>query len=320
MSRFTGMLRLVHSSGEDLETRKVDDEASRWVVLLTSGESTETDHDAFRRWRDQSSEHAQALARARTLWKQMGAALPHVQSEERAQPVRFRSRSAWAMAASLLLCLGLGNQYLSTWQYDQVTVAGERRVVKLQDGSEMIMSGDTAIDVRFEAGSRRIDLARGQGLFRVAHDQRRPFVVYADGYSVRDIGTVFNVAHHADGVRVVVVEGAVEAASGEQRALLRAGQGLNIAPEGLGKVQPVDAALATAWSGGRLVVQNQSLAQILEALKPHYSGRIFLLNKEAGARRLSVVIDLKRVDDWLTGLSKTKAVQMKRIGNVVILT
>jgi transmembrane sensor len=224
------------------------------------------------------------------------------------------------MAASLLLCLGLGNQYLSTWQYDQVTVAGERRVVKLQDGSEMIMSGDTAIDVRFEAGSRRIDLARGQGLFRVAHDQRRPFVVYADGYSVRDIGTVFNVAHHADGVRVVVVEGAVEAASGEQRALLRAGQGLNIAPEGLGKVQPVDAALATAWSGGRLVVQNQSLAQILEALKPHYSGRIFLLNKEAGARRLSVVIDLKRVDDWLTGLSKTKAVQMKRIGNVVILT
>lgn len=315
-----GMLRLVHTSPEQRETRSLDNEALEWVVLLTSGESTEADHAAFRAWRDQSAQHAQALARARTLWTQMGAALPNVRAQERAPQAWRTNMSRLAMAASLLLCFGLGNQYLSTWQYDQVTAAGERRVVKLQDGSEMVMSGDTAVDVDFDAGVRRIDLARGQGLFRVAHDQRRPFIVEAEGYSVRDIGTVFDVAHHADGVKVVVVEGAVEAASGDQRAVLNAGQGVTIASDGLGAVQPVDAAVATAWTGGRLVVQNQSLAQILDALEPHYSRKIFLLNEEAGKRRLSVVIDLKRVDDWLAGLAKTKAVQMKRVGNVVILT
>lgn len=314
------MLRLVHSSPDDRERRSIDDEALRWVVLLTSGESTEIDHAAFRAWRDQSVQHAQALARARTLWVQVGAALPNVQSGQRPPRTFFGNASALAMAASLLLCFGLGSRYVSTWQYDQVTATGERRVIRLDDGSRMILSGDTALNVNFNGAERRIELARGEGLFQVAHGDPRPFVVDADGHSVRDIGTVFNIEHRADDVQVVVVEGAVEAASGDKRAVLKAGEGVGIGAEGLGTVGPVNILVETAWSGGRLVVQNQTLEQILNALEPHYPGSIFLLNKEAGQRRLSVVIDLERIDDWLAGLAKIRAIQMKRLGKVVILT
>ena len=52
----------------------LDREATTWVVRLTSGEATPDDEDAFRRWRDQSPLHGEALARARRLWLQMSLA------------------------------------------------------------------------------------------------------------------------------------------------------------------------------------------------------------------------------------------------------
>ena len=313
------MLRLIHSLADGQKKQSVDDEALAWVVRLTSGETGHEDHEAFRTWRDQSPVHAEALKRARILHQQIGVALPRAQ-RSRADRIR-RAGVGFSIAASLLLCVGLGGQYLTSWRYDHVTDAGERRVMRLPDGTRMVMAGNTALDVDYLGGVRRIELSRGEALFDVVHDDRRPFVVHAGNDSVRDIGTVFSMNRGEEGVRVVVAVGSVEASSDDRRALLVADQSVLMpATGGLGRVEKVNAASETAWAEGRLILQNKTLNEIIEALAPHYSGSIVLLNRAAGRQRLSAVIDLEQADKWLAGLAKARAIRLTRIGSVVILT
>lgn len=313
------MLRLVYSSTEARRKQSLDDEALNWVVSLTSGETTESDREAFRAWRDQSREHTDALARARTLWTQVGQVLPRV---GRPRPRRALRNTVLSLstAASLLLCLGVGQEYSAIGRFDQATVRGERRTVRLPDGSRVTMAGDTALDVRFEKGLRRVDLSRGEALFEVRHDIRQPFVIHTDESVVRDVGTVFDVQRRDSRTHLTVVEGLVEASKDDRRTLLRANQAMSFSADVQGRVETVDALRATAWVRGRLVVQDQTLSEIVAALKPHYSGRIYIANDAVGQRRLSAVVDLARIDDWLAGLAKVQSVSLNRIGNLVVLS
>lgn len=316
MSRFNAMLRLAHSSDGAPQERELDDEATRWVVLLTSGESTEEDHEAFRRWRDQSPDHAAALSRARTLWKQVGAELPKVQERRSTRQKPFARKLA--MAASVALCFGLTYEYATDWGYDYATDRGERLAVRLPDGSEMVLAGDSAVNLRFDNGERRIELARGEAVFTAVHDDSQPFIVEAGDHVVRDIGTVFSV-ERGSAVEVVVAEGSVETLSEGRKTLLTANQGISLGAAETQQVKPVDAARATSWTQGRIALQDTRLEDILAEVRPHYDGRIFLMNEKAGEQRLSVVIDLARVEDWLTGLERSGLVSMTRVGSYIWL-
>ena len=123
----------------------------------------------------------------------------------------------------------------------------------------------------------------------VASGARCPFVVRVDGHVVRDLGTVFDVAHVDGGVGVTVAEGLVEVSSDEKRAVLSPDQAIRLAAGGLGKVRRVDDAASIAWTRGRLMLENRTLDEILSTLTPHYGGRIVILNGTEGKRRLSVV-------------------------------
>jgi transmembrane sensor len=64
--------------------------------------------------------------------------------------------------------------------------------------------------VRFDEAHREIDLVSGEGLFKVAKDPARPFVVRAGFVSVRAVGTEFSVRTAGQHVDVTVTEGVVE--------------------------------------------------------------------------------------------------------------
>jgi transmembrane sensor len=315
------MLHLVHSR-EDPAQPDLDEEAMAWVVRLTSGNSTPQDHEAFRAWRDTSIEHAEALDRARKVWTQLGTALPEVERKRterlRQMPLR-RLAIGFSIAATLALAVGLGVQYWRVWQFDYVTSPGETRTLALSDGSEVTMSGDTAINVSFSGDARKIELGRGEALFEVHHDQSRPFIVHAGTGEVRDVGTIFDVGLSGDLTKVVVKQGVVEASVGERRVLVTANQGMNFTALGLGPLRKVDAELATSWTHGWLTFSNSTLSEIVDQISPYYPGRIVLLNSQVSQRSLTAAIDLKRIDGWLDALQKTQGVHLSRVGNVTVL-
>jgi len=90
------------------------------------------------------------------------------------------------------------------------TAVGEIHSVRLADGTMVTLDTDSAIEPEFSAMARRVRLVRGRARFDVAADTGRPFMVVADGRTILDRGTVFDVALGREGVKVVLLRGAVE--------------------------------------------------------------------------------------------------------------
>jgi transmembrane sensor len=319
-NRFSIMIKLVHSN-EQQDYRDLDREAMVWVTRLTSGESSPEDHERFRHWRDQSEMHRQALHQARSVWHMLGDALPKVDQLRVARAAkRRRMQYALPLAASLLLMVGLNKDAFSTWQYDLVTAAGEQRALTLSDGSRIVMSGNSAVDLNFQKGARAIELVRGEVLFKVRHDAKRAFLVRAGDGTYRDIGTVFSIKRRGASSSIVVSEGLVQANVGKTTALISAGQAMSIAKGRLGAVRGFNASSELAWVRGRLIFTDQSLNEIFAALDPHYAGHVIVLNRNVGRVRLSASIELDHVDEWLDALRTTNGIRVTRIGRFTFLT
>lgn len=93
----------------------------------------------------------------------------------------------------------------------QRTGLRERRSLQLDDGSHLQLNADTALDIRFDAKQRLIQLYRGEILIDTDRDPaRRPFIVDTGEGRVRALGTRFSVRQLAGRTRVGVLQAAVQ--------------------------------------------------------------------------------------------------------------
>lgn len=211
----------------------------------------------------------------------------------------FTPLVARAVAASLVFAmLALGVVSLlhspeprSPGSFVVATQKAERRVAQLPDGSTVELSGESAIKVQYSETRRDIRLIRGQALFEVAHNKKRPFIVKAGEGEIRAVGTAFDVDLNRRGVIVTVTEGVVRVSapavgkSQPQSAVVEVGEQLFYSEqpgEGMGAVisspRPVDVASALSWKQGLLEFHGEPLSQVIEEVNRHAVGRVVLLD------------------------------------------
>jgi transmembrane sensor len=110
-------------------------------------------------------------------------------------------------------------------------VAQAEALRRLPDGSIVELRPGAELAVRYDAGVRRVELTKGEALFRVEKDASRPFIVRAKGVDVRAVGTAFNVRLDAASVEVLVTEGRVR--------VLNAEKGRSVLPSAPDVAEPV---------------------------------------------------------------------------------
>ncbi|PTC39201.1 Iron siderophore sensor protein [Pseudomonas paraeruginosa] len=242
--------------------------AQAWLVRLR-GTSDVAIRRAFEDWLAQRPEHAQAYARAETLWRLTEMPATRLALEEAdALEIYLRSRRAprnprrWAYplasVACLLAMLWLGGwwqpgDWLQDWRADYVAAPGQVAEWKLADGSYLSLDAGSAVRVRIDGGQRRVELLRGAVALRVKRDAL-PFVVEAGEGRARVLGTEFEVRRGAGATRVTVLQGrvAVSAGTGAGAAeeVLGAGQQVGFADGELGRPVAVNDAAALARLAG----------------------------------------------------------------------
>jgi ferric-dicitrate binding protein FerR (iron transport regulator) len=150
-----------------------------------------------------------------------------------------------AAAAVLLLLIGVGYWYTTlkgnATTYE--TAFGEKKNIKLTDGTEIALSPVTRIEVSkgYDKKNRTVIMTSGEASFDVPHRDDLPFIVDLGKVDVKDIGTVFNIKKEKGLIKVTVISGTVAFTkqSTKETRELTAGMSLtyNIANDSFGEIQ-----------------------------------------------------------------------------------
>lgn len=288
--------------------------AATWYVRLNSAPPTEADHQAWRHWLAANPQHARAWARVEKLQSQW-AGLPVDVSLSTLAGVRAQRRAV-LKTLGLLLAMG-GSGWLATQQVpyramlaDQRTATGQRRHVRLDDGTQLDLNTDSAVDILFNAELRLIRLHRGEILVQTAHDSR-PFIVEAPQGSVRALGTRFSVRCGPTSSEVCVLEKAVELRplnhpSRVQR--LEAGQQAHFDRDQISAVTPTPPGVG-AWRQGMLTVIEWRLGDFIAELSRYRPG-VLRCSPAVAHLRLSGAFRIDDTDTILENLSQSLPVSV----------
>lgn len=262
--------------------------ASEWLERLP--DASEQDLQEFETWLSESRLHVQEFLEVAEVefclhrldpkrQQDVEAVLKRIVPQVATLPTRStagpfvgadRKRRWWlgglAVAASLLAAVGTFVA-LHVWDDSQryTTAVGEQRVVQLPDTSVITLNADSQIKVRLEETQRDVELHRGEALFQVAHDTRRPFRVHTRAGIVQAVGTQFNVYDRPDGdTRVSVLEGKVRLTSDSgSQGLLSAGEEADIRLDG--SIRRQDHAIVAntvAWRQHRLMFKDAAISDM----------------------------------------------------------
>ncbi|MED5613206.1 FecR domain-containing protein [Janthinobacterium sp. P210005] len=256
--------------------------AVQWWLALQGGDATAAQLQAWQRWRAEEAEHERAWQRIEAVSGQLAGIPPPLASAALAAPAGAQRRRAVRLLTALVVAGGSAAMLRQTpawqsWNADASTATGERRTVRLPDGGTLVLNTDSAIQLRYDASERAVQLLRGEVLLQTAPDaQQRPFRVHTADGTARALGTRFIVRQHAGFVQVGVLEGAVElrpAAADGQPCVLRAGEEGSFTRDGVGAAHALDAG-AGAWADGMLVAAHMRLDDFLLELSRHRRGHL----------------------------------------------
>lgn len=208
-----------------------------------------------------------------------------------------------------------------------ITAVGEQRLIKLADGSDIMLNTDTELSVHYTNLQRDINIYRGEALFTVAKDANRPFIVHAASGLARAVGTKFNVLVDNNLITVSVLEGIVEVspepdidpAIGNTTARLTEGQAVNYYDGLLAQTGSADLDRIEAWRAGKLDFDSARLADVVAEHNRYTKTKIIIADKSIKDLLVSGIFRVGENEPLLFALENSFNIRAVERGQVVML-
>ena len=334
-----------YSNGPPTGPTAAQRQAARWFARQRARVTSRTDQAAFRAWLEATPENGEAYRQLSELWdfaekvraepgmlaarERALARYPASQSRPRILRVAFWAAAAAVVAGAAAALVMLVQRSAPIQMFR--TGVGQTANIGLVDGSRLTLDTDTVVRVRLTARNRTIYLDRGRAYFKVAKDQSRPFVVNADGHSVRATGTAFEVSADPQRFEVMLVEGHVRVSTQSTETSQNGGKGvytdldpgtrLSVSGSRTWTLSKVDSGRELAWTEGELRFDNKPLGEIVVEMN-RYSRRKIVIDDPAIANRsLYGAFMAGDVDQFVHALTDYKIAKVRSENeDVVVLT
>jgi transmembrane sensor len=297
------------SARSEIDERLLD-EAIAWHQAL---EGEDADWEAYADWLTADPRHREAYDEIALLDREIDDRAGELRRFVEPVPAieerrRRRVGKPWlygSIAAALAIAIAVPTLRPARADLDYATGAGQTRRIALRNGASVELAPSTRL-VAKAGDPGRLELARGEVYFDVAHDPSRTLSIRAGGYEVTDIGTKFAMNLASDAVTVSVAEGNVSfAQEGEGATRLGAGEQL-IALRSAHSARKTSIAGKDvgSWRRGRLVYNNAPLGVVAADLS-RYSGKTVTVDPALIDRQFSGVLvigDGSKLFDTLSGL------------------
>jgi transmembrane sensor len=344
-----------HRDSDRRENRKrelISQEAAEWFARMKDPHVPLEDRQRFLRWLKQSQIHVAEYLRVANIHGDLRRAqltfalsgetfsnvVPLFAGESERSSTSTVGSLRWKIAAvvaacalAALLSLGVG----TAWRERSVdTELSEWKTVTLADGSELQLGPNTRLRLDMGDAQRSIVLVRGEAYFKVAKDPKRPFLVQANAYAVRAVGTEFAVSRRNDTLIITVREGTVRVSPSSKSAKLRvsddepppltvplsADHQLRIV-DGTWPVTPsrIDVRYALAWRERQLKFQaGDTLAEAVEEFNQRNKVQL-RLDPRAGSLPVRGGFDASDPVAFAQTMDKTMPVAVRRLAADTLL-
>ena len=111
-------------------------------------------------------------------------------------------------------------------------------------------------------------------------DKSRTFVVESKGFSIKVLGTCFNVSNYKedDVSRIVLLSGSVEVAKADKNYRLTPNQALEITENKI-EIKKVNAVNSISWKNDKFYFSNERLEVVMRTLARWYDVNLFYTNQ-----------------------------------------
>lgn len=306
------------------------EKAAAWFAKRDAGVFSSTDQQALDAWIAADPAHATAWRRLDRLWAGLDGAPPAMRSGARERVAAWRSRqtrrrkrmagAAAAAALSLAMILPLTDLPIRL-RADAMTTTGERREVRLADGSIVHLNSGSAIAIDYSESRRTVRLLTGEAAFDVAPDRQRPFVVEADGGSATALGTRYIVRRLDEGARVTVTHHSVAVRSRVDAppVTVHEGQSVRYVDGHMSPILASDMSADTAWLRGRMVFRNLPLGEVVRGIARYHPGLIRVLDADVARRPISGVFSIDDPVGAIDSIERSFGLHSTRLTDRVIL-
>ena len=208
-----------------LTNNEIDRQAAEWLAKRDAGTLSSDEEADFQAWLAADVRALGAYCRCEGALAQVEFAAGIAESElavfRAAKDIQGAKGWAWTRrravltggaAAGLAAAGVVGVAHLtSSREVNFATEIGTVREVTLADDSIVTLNTNSEISVRYSDATRVVHLRRGEALFDVAKNKKRPFIVLAENTEVRAVGTSFAVSMlPKQPLQILVKEGVVE--------------------------------------------------------------------------------------------------------------
>lgn len=153
----------------------------------------------------------------------------------------------------------------------------------LSDGTSVRLNSESSLTYPVEfKNNKRVVTLEGEAFFIVKKDTNRPFIVKTNDYSVKVLGTRFNINNYKDdpSTAITLVRGKVQINNRSKKSIiLKPGQQLSGKRSNM-TLKEVDTELFTSWTKGKFIFKNALLEDIALQISRWYDVEVFFANND----------------------------------------
>lgn len=250
------------------------------------------------------------------------------QGKENSRTIRMNPWK-WAAAIVLPICIAFFTYYLidSSQTVGAPFIVkvdkGDKATIELPDGTNVVLNSASQLSYlnNFGENVRRVQL-NGEAYFKVAHDEKRAFIVQVGDLEVKVLGTSFNVSAYEDAkdVTVVLLEGKVGVYAQKMSHIMKPGDKIeyNKATHKITatQVHPSD---YIEWTKGNIYFEKESLENIMKTLSRIYDVEIRFDSNKLPNEYFTGTIPGGGIQNALNILMLTSPFYYEMDGSVIVL-
>lgn len=248
-----------------------------------------------------------------------------VTEEERPRSIAFRPNFSWTRVAAVLALVvfsGALLYYLKGNHNEMIVAQANGKVVTdtLSDGSVVVLNKNASLSYPEDfTGDTREVVLNGEAFFTITPNKAKPFIIKANGVSIRVVGTSFNVKTAKDKTEVIVETGIVEVSKKNNSIKVKPHEKAVVLKNQDPEKESNTDELYNYYRTKEFVCNDTPLWRLADILQEAYGIRISIESDSIRNKQINTTFRDESLDHILNVVSETLGVTVEKTAAGVVL-